>query len=463
VTAKQIRRSRFSNYRDSPEYSLPRRFLDHYSKATKNVADSINESNKRGYSEKHHVSSGEEVKGVDHRILGKQLDLFSISEETGVGLVLWHPKGALVRRILRDFFEEEHLRFGYELVSTPHIARGELWKTSGHLEYYRENMYVFERNGETYVVKPMNCPFHVQIYKARPRSYRDLPIRYAELGTVYRLERSGTLHGLLRVRGFTQDDAHVFCTSEQLEEEILGILDLVERILGTLGFSEYRVELSTRDPKQPEKYMGSSEEWDLAQEALANALERRGIAYDKALGEAVFYGPKIDVKIVDSLERAWQCSTIQFDFNLPKRFHVAFVGSDGQEHSVVMIHRTLVGSIERFFGIMLEHYAGNLPVWLAPVQVRVLPISEGCNQYAEEIHKALLNRGIRSELDDSSSTIGYKIWEAEMQKVSYMVICGEKEVESDMLSIRKHTVGDLGRFSLESFVCMIEEDVEKKC
>ncbi|MDH5779487.1 MAG: threonine--tRNA ligase [Candidatus Bathyarchaeota archaeon] len=463
MTEKQIRRRRFSNHRESPECSLPLGFLDQRSNATKNVADSINESDKHGCSEKQNVSSGEEVQRVDHRIFGKQLDLFSINEETGVGLVLWHPKGALVRKILRDFLEEKHLKRGYKLVSTPHIARGELWKTSGHLEYYQENMYVFKRDGETYVVKPMNCPFHVQIYKAQPRSYRDLPIRYAELGTVYRLERSGTLHGLLRVRGFTQDDAHIFCAREQLEEEISGILNLTEHILGTLGFSEYRVELSMRDPKQPEKYMGSSEEWDLAQEALAKALKRKGVSYNEAVGEAVFYGPKIDVKIVDSLGREWQCSTIQFDFNLPKRFNVTFVGPDGQEHSVVMIHRTLLGSIERFFGIMLEHYAGNLPVWLAPVQVRVLPISEGCNQYAEEVHKTLLNRGVRSELDDSSSTLGYKIREAEMHKVSYMVICGEKEVESDTLSIRRHNVGDLGRFSLESFLCMIEEDVQKKC
>lgn len=462
MTEKQIRRRRFSNHRESPECSLPRGFLDQRSKATKNVADSIGESDKHGCSEKQNVSSGEEVRGVDHRNLGKQLDLFSIDEETGVGLVLWHPKGALVRKILRDFLEEEHLKHRYKLVSTPHIARGELWKTSGHLEYYRENMYVFERNGETYVVKPMNCPFHVQIYKAQPRSYRDLPIRYAELGTVYRLERSGTLHGLLRVRGFTQDDAHIFCAREQLEEEISGILDLVESILGTLGFSEYRVELSLRDPKQPEKYMGSSEDWDLAQEALARTLERKRIPYNEALGEAVFYGPKIDVKIVDSLGREWQCSTIQFDFNLPKRFNVTFVGPDGQEHAVVMIHRTLLGSIERFFGIMIEHYGGNLPVWLAPVQVKVLPIGDEYSRYGEETHKKLLNRGIRCELDDSSSTIGYKIREAEIQKVPYMVICGEREVEFDMLSIRRHTVGDLGRFSLESFVYMIEEDVRKK-
>ncbi len=462
MTEKQIRRRRFSNHRESPECSLPRGFLDQRSKATKNVADSIGESDKHGCSEKQNVSSGEEVRGVDHRNLGKQLDLFSIDEETGVGLVLWHPKGALVRKILRDFLEEEHLKHRYKLVSTPHIARGELWKTSGHLEYYRENMYVFERNGETYVVKPMNCPFHIQIYKAQPRSYRDLPIRYAELGTVYRLERSGTLHGLLRVRGFTQDDAHIFCAREQLEEEISGILDLVESILGTLGFSEYRVELSLRDPKQPEKYMGSSEDWDLAQEALAKTLERKRIPYNEALGEAVFYGPKIDVKIVDSLGREWQCSTIQFDFNLPKRFNVTFVGPDGQEHAVVMIHRTLLGSIERFFGIMIEHYGGNLPVWLAPVQVKVLPIGDEYSRYGEETHKKLLNRGIRCELDDSSSTIGYKIREAEIQKVPYMVICGEREVEFDMLSIRRHTVGDLGRFSLESFVYMIEEDVRKK-
>ncbi|NIP67335.1 threonine--tRNA ligase [Candidatus Bathyarchaeota archaeon] len=398
----------------------------------------------------------------DHGTLGKQLDLFSIDRKTGVGLVLWHPKGTLVRKILRDFLEKEHLRHGYKLVSTPHIARGELWEASGHLEFYRENMYVFERKGEPYVVKPMNCPLHIQIYKSRTRSYRDLPIRYAELGTVYRRERSGTLHGLLRVRGFTQDDAHIFCTPRQVEDEITEILDLTEHILGRLGFSEYKVELSVKDPKQPENYIGSNEDWESAQEILAKALERRRMTYRKAVGEAVFYGPKIDLKIVDSIGREWQCSTIQFDFNLPKRFDLTFVGSDGQEHPTLMIHRTLLGSIERFIGIMMEHYAGNLPLWLPPIQVRVMSISKEYNHYAEKIHKALIKQGIRSTLDNSASTLSYKIREAETQKVPYMVICGEAEVKSDELSVRRHTVGDVGRFTFKSFVRLIEEENHRK-
>ena len=373
-------------------------------------------------------------------------------------MVLWHPKGALIRRMIRKLWEREHLKNGYQLVCTPHIARGKLWETSGHLEYYAENMYIFEKDGEPYVIKPMNCPFHIQIYKSKPRSYRELPIRYAEWGTVYRYERSGTMHGLLRVRGFTQDDAHIFCTFEQVNDEILRVLNFAEHFLKLLGFDKYEVELSTRDPKNPDKYMGSDEEWASAEDALAKAIEKKGIPYKEMRGEAVFYGPKIDVKILDASGRKWQCSTIQFDFNLPKRFSLAYIGPRGQERRVLMIHRTLLGSIERFVGILIEHYKGNFPVWLAPVQVRVLPVSEKYNKYAERVHKKLSSLGIRSELDVSSSTVSYKIREAETQKIPFMVICGRKEAESSTLSIRRHGGMKLGPLTLEEFVNIIQRE-----
>jgi len=375
-------------------------------------------------------------------------------------LVLWHPKGALVRRLIRDFWEEEHLKRGYQLVNTPHIARGELWKTSGHLEYYAENMYTFEKEGEPYVVKPMNCPFHIQIYRSRPRSYRELPIRYAEWGTVYRYERSGTLHGLLRVRGCTQDDAHIFCASDQLEQELPRVLDLTEHILRRLGFTEYKVDLSTRDPEKPGQYMGSEDEWKSSQSILANVLERKSIPYREVLGEAAFYGPKIDIGIVDASGREWQCSTIQLDFNLPRRFDLTYTGSGGEEHRPLMIHRALLGSIERFFGILVEHYRGNFPTWLAPVQVRVLPISDRHNQYAKDIHERLSALGIRSELDDSSSTLSYRIREAETRKIPYMAICGKREAESKTISLRKHGCEELGSLTIREFVKLIRNESE---
>jgi len=399
-----------------------------------------------------------ELSNADHRVIGQQLDLFSINEEVGIGLVLWHPKGTIVRKIIRDFWEEEHLKNGYQLVCTPHIARGELWKISGHLDYYKENMYVFEKDGEPYVVKPMNCPFHIQIYKSKPRSYKDLPIRYAEWGTVYRYERSGTLHGLLRVRGFTQDDAHIFCTAEQIDEEILKLLDFAEHMLQRFGFHEFNVYLSTRDPKQPEKYMGSEKDWKTAQRALAEALKNKGITYREMQGEAVFYGPKIDINIVDASGREWQCSTIQFDFNLPKRFNMTYTGPNGKEHEVLMIHRALLGAIERFFAILVEHYEGNLPIWLAPTQVKILPISDNYISYAQRIHEKLQAYGIRSEIDTSASTISYKIREAEVQKIPYMVICGEHEANLKKISIRKHGVGNLGLLSTKEFIKKIRNE-----
>jgi threonyl-tRNA synthetase len=411
---------------------------------------------KENNNEKRHFDT---KSSTDHRTLGEQLDLFSINEETGIGLALWHPKGDLVRRIIRDFWEVEHLKHGYQLVCTPHIARGELWETSGHMDYYAENMYTFVKEGEKYVVKPMNCPFHVQIYKSHHRSYRELPIRYAEWGTVYRYERSGTLLGLLRVRGFTQDDAHIFCAPEQIDGEISSALELAERMIGRMGFTEYKLELSTRNPEESGKYMGSESEWESAQDALAKALKGKGIRYEEREGEAVFYGPKIDMKVVDALGREWQCTTIQFDFNLPRRFNLTYTGSDGAEHSPVMIHRALLGSIERFFGILIEHYNGNLPTWLAPVQVRVLPLSDKYNRYAMEVHSKLSTMGIRSELDESPSTISYKIRQAENQKVPYMAICGKKEEKSISVSVRRHGGGELGSIGVEELGRIIQNEV----
>jgi len=393
-----------------------------------------------------------ELSDVDHRVLGQKLDLFSISEDVGVGLVLWHPKGTLIRNLIRDFWEKEHLENGYQLVCTPHIARGELWRISGHLDYYKDNMYIFNQDGESHVVKPMNCPFHIQIYKAQPRSYRELPIRYAEWGTVYRYERSGTLHGLMRVRGFTVDDAHIFCTNQQVEQEILNLLDFTKHILQKFGFKKYQVYLSSRDPKQPEKYMGSQHKWNHAQNALARALKKKQIPYEEMPGEAVFYGPKIDLNIVDASGRQWQCTTIQFDFNLPKRFNITHVGVDGKEHEVVMIHRALLGAIERFFAILTEHYNGNFPVWLTPTQVAVLPVSSDCVEYARKVHRKLLAYGVRSELDENPSTISYKIRQAELQKIPYMVVVGKREIEIEKIAVRKHGTGNMGSLTIRELV-----------
>ena len=393
-------------------------------------------------------------------MIGQRLDLFSINEQVGVGLVLWHPKGALIRRIIRNFWEDEHLKNSYQLVCTPHIARQELWQASGHLGYYTKNMYLFEKDGERYVVKPMNCPFHIQIYKSKSRSYKELPIRYAEWGTVYRYERSGTLHGLLRVRGFTQDDAHIFCTAEQVEDEVVKLLGFTERLLRKFGFKEYHAILSTKDPKQPDKYMGSERKWRHAQEALATALKKMHIAYREMPGEAVFYGPKIDLNIVDAAGREWQCTTIQFDFNLPKRFSACYIGVDSKEREVVMIHRALLGSIERFFAILIEHYNGNFPVWLAPTQVAILPVSNDYVHYAEEIQRKLLAHEIRSELDDSPSTISYKIRSAELQKIPYMIICGKREVETKKVAVRKHGTGNMGSLTISEFVKSLQNAMQ---
>ncbi|HDI74266.1 MAG TPA: threonine--tRNA ligase [Candidatus Korarchaeota archaeon] len=401
----------------------------------------------------------EEARKRDHRVVGPQLDLFSMpSEVIGPGLIIWHPKGARIRRIIEDFLVRVHLKWGYELVYSPHIAYTNLWKTSGHLDYYRDFMYVFEKEGIEHAVKPMNCPFHILVYKSKRRSYRELPMRLFELGTVYRFERSGVLHGLLRARGFTQDDAHIFTTPEKLEEEIFRVIELDEYLMRSFGFEEFKVELSTWDPRHPEEYMGSEDDWHRAQSALEEALREKGYEYRVMEGEAAFYGPKIDVKLVDSIGREWQLSTIQLDFNLPKRFNVTYIDADGNEKTVVMIHRALLGSIERFFGILLEHYAGNFPLWLAPVQVRVLPVAERHLDRAKEVLEALLREDVRADLDDARGTLGYRIRESELEKVPILLVIGDKEVESGKVAVRRKGRGNLGSMDLSEFLEMFREE-----
>ncbi|MFQ5559437.1 MAG: threonine--tRNA ligase, partial [Nitrospinota bacterium] len=381
-----------------------------------------------------HLTKIEEAKKRDHRKIGKELDFFSIDETVGPGLALWHPKGGTVRYIIEKFWGDEHQKNGYQIVYTPHIAKSHLWKLSGHMDFYKENMFSpMDVDGMEYVSKPMNCPFHIKIYKSTKRSYRDLPVRWAELGTVYRYERSGVLHGLLRVRGFTQDDAHIFCREEQLKDEIKKVLDFTLFMLRSFGFNDFEVYLSTR----PEKYVGSLEIWEKATASLRGALEDSELAFQVDPGEGVFYGPKIDIKIKDSLDRAWQCSTIQVDFNLPERFDVSYVGSDGKDHSPIMIHRALLGSLERFFGCLLEHYAGALPAWLAPLQVKVLTITDKLDPYARKVAEEICRAGLRAEADLRNEKIGKKIREARLEKIPYMLIVGEREEESGSVAIKK--------------------------
>ncbi len=375
----------------------------------------------------------EEAARRDHRKLGKELDLFSIHEEAGPGLVHWHPKGATIRRVIEDFWKEEHIKRGYELLYTPHIGKLDLWKTSGHWDFYRDNMYdPINVEGQEYVIKPMNCIGHILIYKTSQRSYRELPLRYAELGTVYRYERSGVLHGLSRVRGFTQDDAHIFCRFDQLEDEVVGVLDLALFMVDTFGFSNYSVFLSTR----PEKYAGDLKVWEQATDTLAKALERQKLAYEIDPGEGVFYGPKIDIKFEDAVGRGWQGPTIQVDFNLPARFDVNYVGEDGQEHTVAMVHRTVLGSMERFLASLIEHYGGAFPVWLAPVQVAVIPIADRHLDYARKLEAELKKEGIRGVVDARSETVNMKIRQAQLEKVPYMLVVGDREVAESTVSIR---------------------------
>src|SRR5215471_9574668 len=379
----------------------------------------------------------EEAKKRDHRVIGQQLDLFSIQELAGPGLIFWHPKGGLIRKIMEDWMRDEYLKRGYSLVYTPHVARTDLWKTSGHAGYYAQNMFTpMELDDAEYRMKPMNCPFHILIYKDSLKSYRDLPVRLGELGTVYRYERSGVMHGLLRVRGFTQDDAHIFCTPQQIEDEIVGCIDFAVSVLNTFGFQQFQVELSTWDPNDTKNYIGTKENWELANRSLEAALKRRNIPYKVIPGEAAFYGPKIDVKLVDAIGRLWQLSTIQFDWNLPERFKLEYVAEDGTRKQPLMVHRALYGSVERFFGVLLEHYAGAFPVWLSPVQVAVIPISEKHTDYGKKVAQQLQEAGVRVHLDDRNEKMNAKVREHALQKVPFILVVGEKEAEAGAVNVR---------------------------
>src|SRR5689334_17554004 len=404
-----------------------------------------------------------EAKRRDHRRLGTELDLFSIEEDAGPGLIFWHPKGGLVRKIMEDWLRDELLRRGYDLVYTPHIMRLELWKTSGHANFYRENMFgPVEVEKDEYQLKPMNCPGHILIYKSRLRSYRELPVRLAELGTVYRYERSGVLHGLLRVRGFTQDDAHIFCMPEQVESEIEACIDFAFAVMKTFGFSEYVVELSDWDANHPEQYPGSAADWGHATGTLETTLKKLNIPFKRMVGEGAFYGPKIDVKLIDAIGRPWQLTTVQFDFNLPGRFGLEYVGEDGNRHQPLMVHRALWGSVERFFGILIGHYAGAFPVWLAPVQVAVLPVSNKFSEYAKSVVSALGAAGVRAALDDRNEKLQAKIRDSELQKIPYMAVVGGKEAEARSVSVRHHGKGDIGAQPLAEFLAKLCAEVQAR-
>ncbi len=405
---------------------------------------------------KKHLAALEEAKKRDHRKLGKELQLFTMEDQIGPGLTLWLPKGSQLRRLIEDFWKDEHYRHGYELLYTPHIARQDLWKTSGHLDFYSENMYsAMDIDEVKYQLKPMNCPFHIGVFTSSRRSYREFPMRWAELGTVYRYERAGALHGLLRVRGFTQDDAHIFCRPDQLADEIVNILDLNLHILRSFGFAEYDVYLSTR----PEKSVGSDENWERATEALKFALEQKGLDYEIDPGEGVFYGPKIDIKIKDKLGRSWQCSTVQVDFNLPDRFNLEYVGADNAMHQPIMIHRALMGSLERFIGVLIEHYAGAFPIWFAPVQARILNITDDQAEYCEEVYKTLRKAGIRIEKDLRNEKLNYKIREAQKAKIPYMLIIGDKEKTEGTVTVRLKNGENLPAMPVAEFARKIHEEV----
>jgi threonyl-tRNA synthetase len=405
----------------------------------------------------------EEAKRRDHRRLGAELDLFSIQEAAGPGLIFWHPKGGLIRTIVENWLRDELLHRGYDLVFTPHIMLFDLWKTSGHANFYKENMFgAVEVEKADYQLKPMNCPGHILIYKSKLRSYRDLPVRLGELGTVYRYERSGVLHGLLRVRGFTQDDAHIFCMPSQIESEVEACMDFAFAVMKNFGFDKFEIELSDWDPQHPENYPGKAEDWQHASEALARVMTRMNIPYKRMVGEGAFYGPKIDVKLIDAIGRPWQLTTVQFDFNLPARFELEYVGEDGARHQPLMVHRALLGSVERFFGILIEHYAGAFPLWLAPTQVEICPVSEKVAEYAKHVHAALKKHGIRVHLDDRNEKLPAKIRDAQMQKIPYMLVVGPKEAEAGTVSVRHRTKGDQGPRPIADVVANLQEEISSR-
>ncbi|MDE3166783.1 MAG: threonine--tRNA ligase, partial [Acidobacteriota bacterium] len=405
----------------------------------------------------------EEAKKRDHRKLGKELDLFSIQELAGPGLIFFHPKGGILRKQLEDWMRDQYIRRGYSLVYTPHVARLDLWKTSGHANFYAENMFKpMEVEGAEYQLKPMNCPFHILIYADRQRSYRDLPVRLGELGTVYRYERSGVLNGLFRVRGFTQDDAHIFCTQDQIEGEVVDCLQFAIDTLNTFGFTEYEAELSTWDGGASGKYAGSADQWQLAEKALQRATEKLNLKVKVSPDEAAFYGPKIDVKLVDAIGRKWQLSTVQFDFNLPARFGLEYIAEDGKARQPLMVHRALYGSIERFFGILIEHYAGAFPVWLAPVQAIVLPITDRHTGYAKSVQQALDAAGVRANVDERSEKVNLKIREAQLQKIPYMLVVGDREQENRQVAVRNRKHGDQGAKPLDDFIREIRALIDSK-
>ena len=404
-----------------------------------------------------HLHRLEEARRRDHRVLGRELDLFSVHDETGPGLIIWHPKGSLIRGVIEDFWKDAHRRRGYELIYTPHIGRSTLWETSGHLEFFKENMFAsMDMEGQEYYLKPMNCPFHIMYYKTALRSYRDLPRRIGELGTVYRHERAGVLHGLLRVRGMTQDDAHIFCRPDQVEGEIKGVLDLTFHLLRSFGFSEFEVMLSTR----PEKAVGEAKRWEFATESLRRTLDGVGMAYELDEGGGAFYGPKIDIHIRDAIGRLWQCTTVQFDFNLPERFALTYIGEDGNEHQPYMIHRALLGSLERFMGVLIEHYGGAFPTWLAPVQAELIPIAERHNEYAGRVAAQLADAGIRAHSDLRNERMNAKIRDAQLQKVPYMLVVGDREAASDAVAVRLRSGDDLGAMPVADIAARITAESE---
>ncbi len=405
----------------------------------------------------------EEAKKRDHRKLGQELDLFSIQEKAGPGLIFFHPKGGAVRKIIEDWMRDQYLARGYSLVYTPHVMRRELWKISGHANFYSENMFTpMELDDAEYQLKPMNCPGHILIYADRQRSYRDLPVRLGELGTVYRYERSGVMHGLMRVRGFTQDDAHIFCTPDQIEQEVVSCLEFATDTLKTYGFDDYEAELSTWDGGASGKYDGTADQWTLAENALKRAADRLNLKFKISPDEAAFYGPKLDVKLVDAIGRLWQLSTVQFDSFLPQRFGLEYIAEDGKKHQPLMVHRALYGSIERFFGILVEHYAGAFPVWLAPVQAIVLPITDRQIEYGQRVFDQLKQAGLRVELDGRSEKVNLKIRDAQLQKIPYMLVVGDREAQNDSVSVRNRKHGDLGAQRVEEFLATIQKLIETK-